>query len=209
MVFDASGSMKWDIRLTYAQADQQEQRWLRDHPGKPLPIKPDAHSRITVARKATRSLVEAMPNNVTIGLVLVQKCPKAKVIGFFGPGQREALLQQIDAIKTVSSTPLGDGVRQAAAMVDGVHKDAVIIALSDGRDTCGIDPCSLARKLSWTKPRLRINVVDLQGNGAARCLADETGGRFFAAKSPEEVLRFLKEAAQSGGEDGQDPQCRK
>lgn len=212
LVFDASGSMGWPVDMTDEQA-----RRVGARPdavqivtgiagavlGVPIPRiggnRPDfpvERQRVTAAKRAAHSLVERLPSDVDTGLVLLQSCPAADPAGFYSPGQRGALLSGIDHIEPVSGTPLADGIRKAADMVDGVDKPASIVVLSDGGESCNADPCLVAAQIARQKPLLKINVVDIQDNGASRCLAQATGGQVFPARNAAEVAQSLERAAQ-------------
>ncbi|MGQ0697114.1 MAG: VWA domain-containing protein [Panacagrimonas sp.] len=210
LLFDASGSMEWAVDMS----DEESQRMAQQQAGQavaqvlgqimglpgaggtPGPVVPIERQRITAAKRASRGLVESLPPDVSTGLVLIQGCPQATPVGFYPPAQRRTMLSQIDEIRPLGGTPLGDGVRQAAAMVDGVNRDALIVVLSDGRDSCNVDPCAVARQLARTKPRLKINVIDIQSNGAGRCVAEATGGRMYSASTVDQVAKVTREAAQ-------------
>ena len=162
--------------------------------------------RITAAKEATRLLVQSLPADVSTGLVLVNNCPAASPAGFYAPANRSSLLAQINGIQARGGTPLGDGIRRAAAMVDGVNRDAVMVVLSDGEDSCGANPCAVAQQIARSKPRLKINVVDIQSEGTAHCLAQATGGRFYSARSADQIISVTREA----GQDALTPaHCRK
>ena len=213
LVFDASGSMNWDINMTHQQVRQVEGRMMlkqrvAETLGQMLGVRglgslvplvtnvPPARKRITAAKEATRLLVRSLPADVATGLVLVNDCPAASAVGFYPPASRSTLLAQIDRIQARGGTPLGDGIRKAAAMVDGVNRDAVIVVLSDGEDSCGVNPCLVAQQIARSKPRLKINVVDIQSEGVAHCLAQATGGRFYAARSADQIIQVTRQAGE-------------
>jgi len=207
IVFDASGSM--DISLL---ASPEEIRRVQSGPGGLvealgglLGIRlPNAAlqsvlrepKRITVARQATTAVVEQLPSDVSAGLVLVEQCPAARSVGFFAPAQRDQLLQHLRGVKPVEGTPLADGIRRAGAMLDGVNRESVMLVVSDGEESCGLDPCAAARELARRKPYLKINVVDILGTGAGACLAAATGGQVFTANNVSDLQRMTRQAAQ-------------
>jgi Mg-chelatase subunit ChlD len=223
LVFDASGSMNFDVNMTHQQVLQVERHVMyrqlfTEALGQLLGVRglgslmsmvknvPPERQRITAAREATRRLVQSLPSDVDTGLVLVNDCPSAYPVGFYAPANRSSLLAQINGIQARGGTPLGDGIRRAAAMVDGVNRDAVIVVLSDGEDSCGSNPCMVAQQIARSKPRLKINVVDIQSEGLAHCLAEATGGRFYSAHSADQIISVTREA----GQDALTPaHCRK
>ena len=223
LVFDASGSMNWDVNMTHQQVLQVEGRMMlkqrvAETLGQMLGVRglgslmpmvtnvPSSRKRITAAKEATRLLVQSLPADVSTGLVLVNNCPAASPAGFYAPANRPSLLAQINGIQARGGTPLGDGIRRAAAMVDGVNRDAVMVVLSDGEDSCGANPCAVAQQIARSKPRLKINVVDIQSEGTAHCLAQATGGRFYSARSADQIISVTREA----GQDALTPaHCRK
>jgi len=210
IVFDASGSM--DISLL---ATQEEVRRASSVQGMahilsqallgknaPVPV-PDTMARvyrepkrITAARQATSTVVEQLPSDVNAGLVLVESCPAARSVGFFPPGKRRELLGRISNITPVEGTPLADGIAKAGALLDGVNRESVMLVVSDGEESCGQDPCAVARQLASRKPHLRINVVDILGSGAGNCLAQATGGKVYTANNVQELQSMTTRAAQ-------------
>lgn len=157
---------------------------------------PNLPRRIDVAKDATADVIGQIPNDVDIGLVLVSDCPSAKPIGFFSPSQRGQLLQGIRSINPVKGTPLADGLAKAANMVDGVEVPAVIVVVSDGEESCGSNPCAVARNIARHKPKLTINVVDITGSGAGNCAAQLTGGRVYSAGNAQDFKLNLQRATE-------------
>jgi len=208
IVFDASGSM--DISLLATQDEIRRASSVQGMAhilsqallGKNAPL-PDTMARIyrepkriTAARQATSTVVSQLPSDVNAGLVLVESCPAARSVGFFPPGKRGELLGRIRNILPVEGTPLADGIAKAGALLDGVNRESVILVVSDGEESCGHDPCAVARQLASQKPHLRINVVDILGSGAGHCLAQATGGQVYTANNVQELQSMTTRAAQ-------------
>ena len=168
-------------------------RWQRERLKQQYPHWP---SRMRVAKQATSRIIRELPDDVDIGLVKVADCPQAHSAGFFRPNQRATLLNQIAALRPQRKTPLASGIARAANILDGVNRPAVIVVISDGQDTCGGDPCAVARDVAKKKPKLIINVVDITGTGAANCAAHATGGKVFEANNAQQLNRMLRRATQ-------------
>jgi hypothetical protein len=205
LVFDASGSMNYSLDATereIAQFEQQHQieQMMRQFGlgrmpgGGQLERITREPRRISVARKATHSVVQRLPSDMSVGLVMVDECPAARPVGRFAPAQRGALLAQIEGIQPRAGTPLADGIAKAGQMMDGVGRDALMVVVSDGVESCGQDPCAVAAALHRAKPRLKINVVDITGTGAGNCVASATGGKVFTANNANELVAMTERA---------------
>lgn len=209
IVFDASGSMDFSLnasREDIAQAEASIRQLGQLGPmgqivgamaglaaQERLTREP---KRITHARQATLSVVQRIPQDVNVGLVLVERCPGARSAGYFSPAQRSNLLGQIQAIRPMEGTPLADGVARAGQMLDGVNKESIMLVVSDGEESCNMDPCAIAAQLARSKPHLKINVVDIMGTGAGNCLAQATGGKVYTANNVNELSIMTTQAAQ-------------
>ncbi len=72
--------------------------------------------------------------------------------------------------------------------------------LTDGEETCGGDPCGLARALKAAGKQLTIHVIGFRARGTpsldgpfkSRCLADETGGQYLSAGTEAELEEALR-----------------
>jgi hypothetical protein len=202
IVFDNSGSMNLNIEVT----NEQEQRLMQSNvggmlgmllsgtPGMPIDQFTREPKRITVARQSVADVVRRIPSDVRAGLVTVGACPAAQSRGFFGPGERSALMSQIQRLEPDRGTPLADGVAKAGAMLDGVSRQAMMLVVTDGMETCGGDPCAQARRLAAAKQHLTINVVDIGNSGSGNCLAQATGGQVFTAQSVNALKLGLERA---------------
>ncbi len=152
-------------------------------------------NRLQAAQQAVNSVVSNLPRDVDVGLAVLEDCPRANDYGLFDASRRATLLQTINSLTPRRGTPLADGLRQGARLVDGVHAPAVMVVVSDGKDSCGQDPCATAAALKASKPKLKINVVDIVGDGAVNCIARATGGDVLTPRSGMSLDQLVKKAA--------------
>lgn len=174
IVFDTSPSMAYDLTKSEAEIQAAERARRRELvTGEPQRIGPARDAAVDIARR--------IPRDMGVGLVQVENCPTgARPVGMFGPAQRLGLIEQLRNAKphpfgSGGGTPLADGIGKAAQMVDGVNRDATILIISDGEESCRGDPCAVARALVAQKPKLKINVLDITGTGAGNCVASVRG----------------------------------
>lgn len=117
------------------------------------------------------------------------------------PNATERILDDVDRLRPQGRTPLTTSVRRAAALLRKTGQPAVIVALTDGEDTCGGDACALARELKMQNPSVTVHVIGYRltpMNGSApafveRCLADETGGIYATADTTEQLSDALSQ----------------
>ncbi|WP_439242915.1 VWA domain-containing protein [Lonepinella sp. BR2474] len=158
-------------------------------------------NRLDQAKPAAASIIDKLGDNMDIGLVALQSCPKATNYGFYRPNKRAALKQKINKLHPVQTgmTPLVDGLRTASNMLAGRDRDDFILLISDGEESCNpsVNVCTLAAQIHKKQPRLKINVVDIGGAKAADCVARITNGSVFTANNPNEVSEMINQATQS------------
>lgn len=199
MIFDNSASMLYSLLESSQAISNFEQRW--DAYGvsdEELQYMRRLPNRLATAKKASSNIINSIGKNVDIGLVSLKTCPAATNHGFYSPGKRNALKAKIQAMKPGeenSGTPLYNGLQIASSMIDGVKRDAFILLLSDGKDSCTTsDICGLANQIAKQKPRLKVNVVDIGGARAANCVASATGGKVFTANNQKQVVSMVNQA---------------
>ena len=203
VVFDSSGSMMVNINAT-----REDEQWLFAKLNRPQAIQylsgqdrqrfeylTRQPTRMTTAQQATIDVMKRLPSDIGSGLVVVDDCPTANNIGRFSPSERGAMINQLRGLRPRQGTPLADGILEAGKLVDGVNKESTILLVSDGGESCGGDPCLVARNLARQKPHLKINVVDIGGTGAAACVAQATGGKVYSVSSIAELNAGINSAA--------------
>lgn len=162
------------------------------------------NDRLSAAKAAVNRLVTTLPTDMDVGLVVFGKCQGADNHKFFSPSERPRLTALLESIRPQEGTPLARGLERAGNTVDGVTVPATLVVVTDGEDSCGGDPCAAARALKAAKPKLTINVVDVNGLGEGRCMADATGGRVLPMRSAAELPELIRKAS---GETPVPPGC--
>lgn len=108
----------------------------------------------------------------------------------------EQMLQIVNGINPRGRTPLTESVRQAAEVLDYTQREAVVVLLTDGEETCGGDPCKTAALLKAASQNLTIHVIGYRegqnGYFNARCMASETGGQYLSVSTEDELIEALR-----------------
>lgn len=197
-IFDTSGSMNLNI-----QTSREDELWFFNMPDALREFQINdprmqqiiaSPSRLTVAQGAFTDLVQAIDPSVDIGLITYQGCDATVMQGMFSAEQRPQLIKGVNRLLANDGTPLGASLLQAANIVDGKERDAVILAFVDGDDGCGQDQCAIAQEIARQQPRLKINVVDISNSGLSNCIAEQTGGRVFGSQDAEIISTMLLDA---------------
>ncbi|MGQ0456730.1 MAG: vWA domain-containing protein [Hyphomicrobium sp.] len=109
----------------------------------------------------------------------------------------DMLLAEIAGIDPRGRTPLTQSVVNAAEALAYREREAVIVLLTDGEETCGGDPCKAAAVFKKAAKNLTIHVIgyrtETEGYFTARCMADLTGGQYLSVGSEEELVRALRQ----------------
>jgi len=187
LIFDASGSMSISMDIT----PDELRRLMQDQPVKNFDREP---RRISLAHRSAKQVIDEVPKDMDISLVSAATCQQVYVTPAFSFAQRDELKQAIDKIQPVGKTALAEALEKAGKLVDGVDRDAIIVLITDGEETCGGDPCTVAQQLKQKKPRLQVNVVDIMNTGAGNCIASQTGGAVYAVNNTHEFNEMMNQA---------------
>ena len=111
------------------------------------------------------------------------------------------ILAELNGISPDGLTPLTSAVAQAADALDYRNRAAIVVLLTDGWETCGGQPCALAKTLKATGKAIIVHVIGYrmqdvietreQGITDMKCLAAQTGGQFIGADSIDELIAAL------------------
>jgi len=166
----------------------------------------DGMNKIVIARDVVRESLGGASLQDSIGLVAYGHnrkgdCSDIEVLVPPATGQMSAVVTAVERINPKGKTPLTEAVRQAAIAIRHEENRATVVLVTDGLETCGADPCALARELERAGLDFTAHVVGFglskEDGAAVSCLATETGGRYFEADNRGELASALSLAVAS------------
>lgn len=203
ILLDASGSMGLPATLNNADARALAQKAAMGDPAARARLTGGKGSRLEVAKDSVADLTRTIPPEVDLGLLVFGRCEGTDNYKFFSNAERPQMVAQVQKIQTQEGTPLARGLERAGNMIDGVSVPGTIVVVSDGEDSCGGDPCAVARALKQKKPNLKINVISVDGSGTGKCMAEISGGRVLRPREGENwddlMLRATDQAPRPPG----------
>jgi len=170
----------------------------------------DGKSKIAIAKEVLTDLIDQIPKNFQTGLIVYGHrrkgdCNDIEMMMPVGPHNPSTMKAKVQAISPKGKTPLSESVRQAAKALRYTEERATVVLVSDGLETCDIDPCELAAELAMSGVDFTVYVIGFdiskEDQGRLRCLADKTGGLFLAADS----AGALRDALLHRGEQVKEP----
>jgi len=147
-------------------------------------------AKIDIAKTVMAEIIDAIPPDFQTGLTVYghrskADCKDIEMVIPVGPHNAAAMKARVKAISPKGKTPLSEAVRQAAQALRFTEERATVILVSDGLETCDVDPCALAAELAGSGADFTVHVIGFdisqEDQGRLRCLADKTGGLFLAA----------------------------
>jgi Ca-activated chloride channel homolog len=160
----------------------------------------DGVNKIVIAREVMTDLLATLPPEQELGLMSYghrRKGDCADIEMLIEPGtDRAAIAAAVNAINPKGKTPLSAAVIQAAEALRYTEEAATVILVSDGIETCNLDPCAVGRELEaagvgFTAHVIGFDVADPAALAQLQCLADATGGRFLTADNADELAQAL------------------
>lgn len=182
IVFDASGSMAQSVGGS------------------------DSPTRIAEAQTALRRVLPMVPDERPVGLLtygpgVLGFCENFEVRLPPEPHQRMLIQSEIDALSPLGDTPLARAVELAAEAMSFRDKPAVVVLVTDGRDTCGSSVCRVAKRLAAESNDLTVHVIGFRFAGyepgqdmyrtSPGCLSAYTGGHNLSAQSLDDLIGAL------------------
>jgi Ca-activated chloride channel family protein len=161
-------------------------------------------NKIVIAREVVGDLLGTLPEEQALGLVAYGHRAKGDcgdIELLYEPGtDRQAIADAVNSLNPKGKTPLSDAVMQAAEALKYTEEAATVILVSDGIETCDVDPCALGRQLEqtgvgFTAHVIGFDVTEPEAQAQLQCLAEETGGMYRAASNASELSGALEEVA--------------
>jgi Ca-activated chloride channel family protein len=163
-------------------------------------------TKFDAAREALRQLFSELPDGAPVGLRVYghrvpntdreNGCRDTELLVPVGPLDRGRMAAVFGGLEARGYTPIGTSLLEG---LNDLPSDGprTMVLVSDGIDTCAPpDPCEVARQLAAANVDLRIETIGFQTDAPAaaqlRCIAEVTGGSFYAAANANELLRALR-----------------
>ncbi|CAN1721373.1 Ca-activated chloride channel homolog [Hyphomicrobium sp. 1Nfss2.1] len=181
IVFDASGSMSGT-----------------DFNTPPTP-------RIDKVRQALAKVLPQIAAMRNLGLIDYgpgpsNRCDNIELLLQPAPRSADRIMAALSRLNPAGRTPLTAAVREAARVLRFPEKPGVVVLLTDGEETCGGDPCAMAKALRAEGENLTIHVIGYRmrelattnGYVQSRCMTDSTGGLYISVETSEQLVEALQ-----------------
>lgn len=160
----------------------------------------DGKARITIARETLHEVLSTLPGDLELGFMTYGhrekgNCDDIEMLVEPAAGTGAAIAAAADDINPKGMTPISDAVRLAAEDLRFTEQKATVILITDGLETCEVDPCALASDLEaqgidFTTHVLGFGLSDEEGQQVA-CLAENTGGKYLSANDGDALVDAL------------------
>ncbi|MEM1388993.1 MAG: VWA domain-containing protein [Pseudomonadota bacterium] len=167
----------------------------------------DGVNKIVIAREVIGGILGSFPPEQSLGLTVYGHRRKGDcndIETLIAPGLNTApsIIDAVNGINPRGKTPLSAAVMAAAEALRFTEEKATVILVSDGIETCNVDPCAVGQQLEQLGVDFTAHVIgfDVDEDPAARaqlqCLAEETGGTFLTASNASELTNALQTVAE-------------
>src|SRR5215217_2734456 len=160
----------------------------------------DGKARITIARETLHKVLSTLPDDLELGFMTYGhrekgNCDDIEMLVEPAVGTGAAIAAAAEDINPKGMTPISDAVRLAAEDLRFTEQKATVILITDGLETCEVDPCALASDLEskgidFTTHVLGFGLSDEEGQQVA-CLAENTGGKYLSANDGAALVEAL------------------
>jgi Ca-activated chloride channel homolog len=164
-------------------------------------------TKIEIARAAVADLTGAWPAHNPLGLVTYGHrskgdCQDIETLLPVAPLNRSTYLSKVNALNPKGMTPISAAVMHAAEALKYSEQKATVILVSDGEETCNLDPCEVGRSLEakgvdFVAHVIGFDVPNPKHQDQLKCLAENTGGRYFNARDAGDLSAALQTLART------------
>ena len=114
------------------------------------------------------------------------------------------LREKVRLVEANGATPIAYSLRRAGEDFSGLEgQKNIVILISDGVESCGGDPCAVARELHESNLDLNIHCVGFQADQKTRemleCIAQASSGTALTASDADQLRVSLLEILRRSG----------
>ena len=172
-------------------------------------------AKMDIAKEVVGKVLSTWKPEDDIGLVVYGhrekgSCTDIETMLPPGPLSIRDFMSPVKALSPKGKTPMTQAVRQAAEALKYTEQQSTVILVSDGLETCGADPCAVARELEKSGVNLTVHTVgfgldDKNAIAQLKCMAEETGGIAVLADSADELESAFKQTVEAKVEEPPPP----
>jgi len=165
--------------------------------------KVDNVAKVTTAKKVLTGLLRDLPRDTNVGLMAYghrkkEDCKDVELLAPMGTNDPAKLAAHVESLQPKGKTPLSYSLEQSLPLFASLKGQSnSIVLVSDGKETCGGDPCKVAGKLAAAGLDIKVHVVGFDVSAEERkqleCVADQGKGRYFNAESSKGLEKALAE----------------
>lgn len=162
----------------------------------------DGVNKIVIARQAVGGLIDALPASTNVGLIAYghrreSDCSDIETLAQIAPVDKESLKTTINTINPKGKTPITSSINAAIDLARNRDATAIIL-ISDGLETCSLDPCAAVRTAKAEGIPFVLHVVgfDVANEDTAQleCAAQEGDGLYLGAENAAQLSEALQSA---------------
>lgn len=166
----------------------------------------DGTEKIVVAREVLAQALAELPDDVEVGLAAYghrreQACDDIEILLPLGDHPSAEVERAIRSVQPRGMTPITGALQLVAEGLATTTEPTHLVLVSDGRETCEGDPCSLVRTLRESGLEVTVHVVGFDVTGDEKeqleCIAEAGGGSYFDARSGAELTAALGDIRES------------
>ncbi|MFI5754924.1 VWA domain-containing protein [Streptomyces sp. NPDC051569] len=162
----------------------------------------DGQSRMAAAKQAFNEVLDAVPQEVQLGIRTLGAdypgkdtevgCKDTRQLYPVGPLDRTEAKTAVATLAPTGWTPIGPALLGAAEDLEGGDATRRIVLITDGEDTCApLDPCEVARDIAAKGIHLVIDTLGLVPDAKTQrqltCIAEATGGTYTSVRHADEL----------------------
>jgi Ca-activated chloride channel homolog len=173
----------------------------------------DGQKKIDIAKNAIGKFLIGLPDNAKVGLLVyghkgsnsdADKALSCSSIDIIYPlsNDKKGLTTSLNQFDAMGWTPIADSLKKANTVFSGLDdgkNDNYVYIVSDGIETCGGDPVTVAKEINSSGIKAVVNVIgfDVDNSSAnkLKSIATAGAGSFFRARNTSEFNKIFNENA--------------
>lgn len=167
----------------------------------------DGESRMSAAKQAFDDVLDSVPDGVQLGIRtlgatypgnnVATGCKDTKQLYPVGPLDRTEAKAAVATLQPTGWTPIGPALTAAANDIKGGDGSRRLVLITDGEDTCKINPCDVARDIAAQGIHLVIDTLGLIPDSKTRtqlsCIAEATGGTYTTVQHRDQLTTKVRQ----------------